>query len=362
MRIVHIVEAFGGGVFDFLRILTSNIDAEHIIVHSLRKETPKNYKKFFEKNIKFFYWKSANREINLSKDFRALLDLIFILRSLSQNKKIDVIHLHSSKAGFLGRLAAKTLGLSDKVIYTTHGISFLRKDISLTKKKILISLEKLAYKLGGKVIACSRSEAEFIKKYGIEASYIFNGLKCPKLGNKKFKANKFIETEKIKIATVGRITFPKNPFLFREIAKAFLSVKNVEFIWIGDGELKNVIDLPNIKITGWLSQEEVFEVLKQADIYLSTSLWEGLPLAVLQAMCTELPLVLHHCVGNIDLVEEEYNGFLFRNKVEAVEKLKLLINFIEKRISMGKASLKLVQTKFSLEKMIAEYRNLYESI
>jgi len=353
MEIIHVVEAFGGGILDFLKILVSNIEANHIIIHALRKDTPKDYKDFFEKDVKLIHWKYASREINPINDFKAFLELTNILKRLSKRKKIEVLHLHSSKAGFLGRLSAKLLRLNSKVIYTTHGISFLRKDVSLIEKEIFIFLEKLAYKFGGKVIACSRSEAEFIRNYGINANYIYNGIKCPNF-NKKIQ-----KKEKIKIITVGRIAYPKNPYLFQEIAKEFLPYENIEFIWVGDGELRSTINLPNVKITGWLPQKEVFNILSQADIYLSTSLWEGLPLAVLQAMCAKLPLVLHNCIGNVDLVEEDYNGFLFRNKVEAVKKLRTLISFKRKRISMGEASLRLVKTKFSLEEMLKKYRNLY---
>ncbi len=356
MKIIHIVESFGGGVFEFLRILTSEIEGEHFIIHAIRKDTPTNYKSLFNKNVKFILWKSAAREINPIKDLKALVELIKILKSL--NSAIDVLHLHSSKAGFFGRLSAKFLGLSNKVIYTTHGISFLRKDISSIKKELFIFLEKLAFKFGGKVIACSKSEAEFIRKYGISSDYIYNGIKCPPyLEEDNLKPN-----QKIKIITVGRISYQKNPWLFQKIAQYFLPSKDLEFIWVGDGELRNILNLPNIKITGWVSQEEVFKFLMQADIYLSTSLWEGLPLAVLQAMCVGLPLVLNNCVGNVDLVKENYNGFVFKNYDEAIEKLNILIRSTKKRLSMGKASIDLVRKNFTLDKMINRYKQLYKQV
>ena len=72
------------------------------------------------------------REISIFKDFLALKELIDILKNITEK---NVIHLHSSKAGFLGRIAAKIIGFNGNLIYTPHGISFLRKDISNNKKR-----------------------------------------------------------------------------------------------------------------------------------------------------------------------------------------------------------------------------------
>jgi glycosyltransferase involved in cell wall biosynthesis len=355
MHILHIVESFGGGVLDFIKILSTNIEGSHTIVYSIREETPENFKELFPPGVKFIHWKSASREIHFIRDVKGLIELIKILKNLE--KSIDVIHLHSSKAGFIGRLAARILGLNRKVIYTTHGISFLRQDVSYLKKNVFILLEKLAYRFGGIVVACSKSEAEFIQLHGIPAIYIYNGIKCSRINHRQVKKD-----NKIRIVTVGRITYQKNPYLFRKIASKFLEERNIEFIWIGDGELKSILNLPNISITGWISQKEVLNILLNADIYLSTSLWEGLPLSVLQAMCAKLPLILHRSVGNIDLVEDNYNGYSFKKVEEAVDKIKELIKNPKQRKIWGANSYRLVINKFNLKNMIEEYRKLYTHI
>ncbi|RMA93303.1 glycosyltransferase [Hydrogenothermus marinus] len=355
MKIVHIIESFAGGSFSFLVKLTNKMsNNEHIIIHGIREDTPKNFQKYFPEKTKFYKWNSAVREINPKKDFLALIELVRILKSIND---IDVIHLHSSKAGFLGRLSAKILGYESRVIYTSHGVSFLREDISKFKKKIFISLEKLAYLLGGQVIACSKSESEIFNKYGIQAKYINNGIDCNSniLRNKK-KLNEIL------IGTVGRITYAKNPQLFNQIAKKFLYRKDVKFLWIGDGELRKELNSPNIKITGWVDLEKVKNYLIDLDIYISTSLWEGLPLSVLEAMCFSKPLILSNCVGNKDLVISGYNGFLFNNFKEAIEKLNNLIENKSKLEILGLNSKKLVKEKFTIDKMVKEYENLYKTI
>lgn len=348
MRVLHIVECFGGGVYDFIKNLTDDMDEYEVtILYGDRGELRENFKDDFKKNIKFIKWKNAQREISLSKDIKALFEVIKVLKK----EKYDVIHLHSSKAGFLGRVAAKLVGQSKKVIYTTHGISFLRQDISNSKLKLFILLEKIGEICGGQTIACSKSEAEFIKFKGIKCEYINNGIKIDENFIKQPKKD-----DVIRIINVGRITEQKNPKLFNEIAKEFINNPKIKFIWVGEGEDRKLLSSENIEITGWLSQEQVKKRLKEADIYLSTSKWEGLSLAVLQAMNYELPLILSNCVGNVDLVEEAVNGSIYQEINKAVENLRKI------EIEQGRESLKILKEQFNIKDMVKNYKKYYERI
>lgn len=355
MKILHIIESFGGGVYDFIKDFTGiTLEYQHTIIYGKREGLKDNFKNDFKENIDFILWKNAKREISLKNDLLALKELLNLLKK----EKFDAIHLHSSKAGFLGRVVARVCNHQNKVIYTTHGISFLRKDISNRKLQLYIFLEKIGSLCGGKTIACSKSEAEFIQSKRIKCSYINNGIKLEKQKIKVLKK----ENKKLKIATVGRITIQKNPELFNKIAENFVENKNIEFIWIGDGELKEQLDSKNIKITGWLDQKKVHQQLIEADVYLSTASWEGLSLAVLQAMENNLPLLLSNCVGNIDLVEEDYNGFLFKTKEEAIEKIKFLIKDKEKIKELGENSYLLLKREFDIQGMIKKYKTLYKQL
>ena len=355
LEILHIVESFGGGVYDFIKDFTEvTPEYQHTILYGKRENLKNNFKDEFRENIDFILWKNAKREISIKNDFLALRELLNLLKK----EKFDIIHLHSSKAGFLGRIATRICHQQNRVIYTTHGVSFLRKDISNRKLQLYIFLEKIGNLCDGRTIACSKSEAEFIQSKEIKCSYVNNGIK---LKNEEIKTKKK-EGKELKIVTVGRITIQKNPKLFNEIAENFIENKNIRFIWIGDGELREQLSSENIEITGWLSQEEVRQQLKEADIYLSTSSWEGLPLAVLQGMENSLPLVLSNCIGNIDLVKEDYNGFLFENKGEVIEKINFLIKNKEKIKELGENSYLFLKKEFDIRNMIRKYKTLYKQL
>lgn len=353
MKIVHVVECFAGGVFSFLSNLTNELDKEeYIVIYGINRDnTPSDFREKFPPNTKFIPWKNASRSLNPLKDIKALWELYIILKRIDG---IDIIHLHSSKAGFLGRIVSFLLGKSKKTIYTPHAISFLRLDVSPKKRKIFIAMEKFASFFGGKIVACSQSEKEAIEEQGIKnVTFINNGIK-PLQIEKKVNTS-----DKITIISVGRLSIQKNPKLFNDIALEFIDNLNIQFIWCGDGELKSELTSPNIKCTGWIERKELENYLASADIYLSTSLWEGLPLSVLEAMSIGLPVVLSDCVGNKDLVED--NGFLYSKKNEACNILKDLIKNNKKIIFYSDKSKKIFLRKFELKLMQKQYYFLYKN-
>lgn len=354
MKIVHVVECFAGGVFSFLSNLTNELDKEeYIVIYGTNRDNiPQNFKERFPLKTQFIPWKNAGRSLNPVKDIKALWELYNILKKIDE---IDVIHLHSSKAGFLGRIVSFLLGKSKKTIYTPHAISFLCLDVSPKKRKIFIWMERFASFFGGKIVACSQSEKEAIEEQGIKnVTFINNGIK-------KLQIEKKVNTsDKTTIISVGRLSIQKNPKLFNDIALEFIDNPNIQFIWCGDGELKSELTSPNIKCTGWIERKELENYLVNADIYLSTSLWEGLPLSVLEAMSIGLPVVLSDCVGNRDLVED--NGVLYNNKIEAI---KIINDFRENNkwfIFKGKKSKELFFKEFDLKNMSKKYYSLYRKI
>ncbi len=347
------MECFAGGAFEFLSELTNQFqEHEHVIVYGNRRNQPQNFREKFPRNTQFIEWKNAQRNIDLQKDIKAFFELCSILKKI---QKIDVLHLHSSKAGFLGRAAAFRLGIKNKVFYTAHGAAFLRMDISQKKRYLYAFLEKIADWFAGQIIACSPSEKNAFLAYGIKnVQVIENGISCEKRKEEKKKHNS------ICIISTGRLSYQKNPKLFNEIAEQLLDESKVQFIWCGEGESRKELKAPNIQTTGWLDKTEVLKKVAEADIYLSTSLWEGLPISVLEALSLGKPVILSDCVGNRDLVRG--NGYLFEKAEEAVSEIRILLTDREKRIAMGKKSRQIFKEKYTVEKMAQQYLAIYRKI
>lgn len=359
--IIHVAEAFGGGIIEFiLQIVKNQPGYRHIIIYGKRGVDIDAVRKQFPENAGFVEWPFAQREVHPIMDWKAFRSLRRIVKKIQREHSVQAIHLHSSKAGFLGRFALRGVVPGQRLIYTPHGLAFARQDVSKTMRLFYVLLEWVAAAYAGRVIACGASEAALMKKAGIRATYINNGTAfCPeeypvtrKLKNKP--------EEKV-VLTVGRVSIQKNPVMFNQIAQRFEQEPHLRFIWVGEGELSHELTASNIELTGWLSKAEVIALLKQADVYLSTALWEGLPFAVLEAMMCEKPLLLHRCVGNEDLVIENQNGFLFDKVDEAVAALHDLLKAPEEKIAhMGKESRRLCEQHFNARQMAELYRKAYE--
>ena len=358
MKIVHVTECLAGGVLTFLVNLTAQLDQEkHIIIYGKRDNTPKNVERLFGDNVSLIYWKSAQREIRPKQDFAALRELLHDLKHIPD---IDILQLHSSKAGVLGRVASRLLGLQKRTFYLPHGVSFARQDVSPKKRQFYILIEKIANAFAGTVIACSSSERDLLTANGIKNVVVINnGIAVPD------KEPMYKQPGKpIVFGTVGRITFQKNPQLFNQIAQHFQSDDRVKFLWIGDGELRHEIqESDQVQVTGWVTPDEVQNYLKQVDVYLSTSLWEGLPLSVLEAMALGKPLLLSDCVGNVDTVEQGVNGFLYHDATECIDSIQQLLKASpDILLQMGKSSYGRVAREFALNQLKKKYQTLYSSI
>ncbi|TDO83869.1 hypothetical protein EV143_101311 [Flavobacterium chryseum] len=357
MKVVHVVEALEGGVYTYFRDLSTFFGHEEInrtfettIIYSANRNgvSSKKVNSEFSDGVNLI---SINmvREISPFQDLKSIFKLIKELRKINP----DIIHLHSSKAGVLGRIACFFLFRKKKIFYMPHGYAFLRTDISKTSRKLYSAIEKSFQRLfGGTTIACGDSEFEIAKKIG-PSKLIRNGVDIPEI-RQRFSPH---QNAKLTIGIVGRITAARNPELFNEIALRF---SDFDFLWIGDGELNSLITAPNIKITGWiLDKNTVFKALNSIDIYLQTSLWEGLPIAVLEAMVLEKPVIATNIIGNKDVVLQNQTGFLFNN-IEELDSYFEILKDPKTRSLFGKNALKRCQDLFDKNQNFKQLLHLYK--
>jgi glycosyltransferase involved in cell wall biosynthesis len=357
MTIVHVVEPFASGIAVFIKYLTETMpDDLHIIIHGERKQvTPADdvKKTFSSANVRFIKWRSAQRSINPLKDFLAVAELRRILKRLKAENLVDGVHLHSSKSGFLGRIVCRLLGIKN-VFYTPNGAPFLSGK-TLLSKYFYRRMEKFADKLGGRVICCSRSELNAYRGLGINATHISNGITVDEQTDVVPGSAK----NKFRVITTGRIAEQKNPVLFNSIAHYFSEFEQFEFIWAGDGDDKKLLTEKNIIVTGWLNHNQIKRLVCEADLYVSTALYEGLSFGVLEALTLHKPVLLSHCVGNMDVVKNGINGDLFRTVSEAIVKILQYYNNRDMLGVMGEFSKSICETEFNVKKNFSSYRELY---
>ena len=166
-----------------------------------------------------------------------------------------------------------------------------------------------------------------------------------------------IDYNNVKICTVGRIGFQKNPRMFNEIAEKF---PNLQFTWIGDGELRKELTSSNIKITGWKNREEVLKELNKNDIFILPSLWEGLPISLLEAMYMKKICIVSNVIGNKDVIEEGENAFISKNLdnyISIIDKVKKMEN---KVIKIQEKEYQDILNVYNIEEMIKKYVEEYE--
>ncbi len=335
LKIVHLVEALGGGVYTYFvnltHVLAANPQFEVTVIYSDKREQidPSRVAEDFHPNTNLIV-QPMQREINLKEDFQGFK----AIRNVLKNLKPDVLHVHSSKAGILGRFAYLFIKRKHtQLYYTPHGFSFLRKDVSKLKRFAFYAIEFVSQKIcGGTIIACGDTELEYSKKIG-PAVLIRNGINHREITSPSISKNAEIK----KIGILGRTTSQRDPKLFNQLA---LKNPEIEFIWIGDGELRHLLTATNITITGWFKENQKgIAWLETLDVYLQTSLWEGLPIAVLEASSREIPVIATNIIGNKDIIRSGQTGYLFENTEEFQECLQALKS-VEERKQIGLAAAK----------------------
>lgn len=316
-KVLFFVEAMGGGVFTYITNLANGLSKEFeiYVAYATRPQTPKDYKKYFNKDVHLIKVKNFDRKISF-KDINAF----FEMKKICQVVKPDIIHLHSSKAGILGRWAFN--GKKIPLFYTPHGYSFLMTDISKQKEKFYRILEKLSASRNCTTISCSYGENQETKEFTMKACYVDNGINIEKI-NKVIAHTKKKKNKKPVVFTIGRISIQKNPVLFNKIAEHF---KDLKFVWIGDGNLRNKLTSPNIEIIGWKNEDEVLRLANSYDIFLLTSKWEGLPMSLLEAMYLKKICIASNVIGNNNVITNNFNGFLCDNLSDYIDVIYKLMN------------------------------------
>lgn len=316
------------------------------------------------------------RALNPVKDLKAVVQAVKIIRK----EKPDLVHCHSAKGGVIGRFAAFLTGT--KAAYTAHAFSFLSAE-SAKKKKIFLLLEKIA-KLNSCLLACSGSERELGVKvvgYKEKKAYTWNNAvpdSLPLVANTLQTTTTELPVPKEGeryVTSIGRPSYQKNPLFMVEVAHGIHQAHpEIKFYLLGVGfyspmldDMKALIHRYELDDTfyllPWLSREETLRYVSGSMLYFMTSLYEGLPISVIEAMSLGKAVVASDVLGNKDCVKDGYNGYLLPLERKVfVERMNELIEDDEKRKRMGKNSRAYFESDFMINNRIKDLERIYTEI
>ncbi|MCI8948723.1 MAG: glycosyltransferase family 4 protein [Lachnospiraceae bacterium] len=307
-KILMVCEAFGGGVFTYVSQLCNDmIDTFDIyLAYSVRPQTPQNYKDFLDPRIHLVEVKHFGKKslTNIYNDFKIIKELREIKRTVNP----DIIHLHSSIAGGIGRLAFS--GKRNTIIYTPHGYAHILMGGG-KKSSLYKIMEKVLGKKKAITLTCCESENDVAKTMCKTTAYIETGVNLYELSN-SLKGITTIKNEKFTVFTLGRICLQKQPSLFNKIAEL---VPEANFIWIGNGELECELTAPNIKITGWKPRNEALAIAKGADAFILCSFGEAIAMSLIENMYMKKLVLVSNTMGNKSVIHNGINGYVC-NKAE----------------------------------------------
>jgi len=327
-----------------------------------------------DKNIRIFAMPSLVRDIHPLKDIKALIKLAIFLKK----EKFDIVHCHTSKGGFIGRLAAKLAG-AKIIIYSPHGDIFEGYFCKLATD-FFILLEKFAARFTDKIINLTKIEIERFLEHGIgtrhQLKQIYNGINIKyyeraMTSNLKKRDEFGLGKDDFVCATVGRLVPVKgHTYLIKAIQKVVKVIPEAKFLFVGDGELKSKLseeiksyDLQrNIFLLG--ARNDIATILSCINVFLLPSLNEGFGMALIEAMAARKPVIATNVGGVPEVIINGTTGILVPSKdPEAFSSAIIkLYNNPEMSLEMGLAGYSRARNLFDIKTTVREFEDLYSKL
>lgn len=295
------------------------------------------------------------------------------VKLLIKEEKIDIVHAHGTRANSNVFSSARKLKIP--LIYTVHGWSFHPDQNFIVNALRVLSERYLVNRSSLTLCVSDNNLKDAQKKFDLKRS------KVVKLGvnTDKFNPDQLypdlrsalgIEPAVILVGYIVRMTKQKDPFTLIRAIEILPSNCNLKFIFVGDGDLKEKIINFSKKIGVFNRiifldfREDVPNVLNAIDIYCLPSLWEGLPLGMLEAMAMKKVIIATAIDGTKEVIVDKSNGLLIPIKSPEIlaETLLLAANNIELRKSMGENALLTIKNDFNIDKMVANIQNEYKQL
>ena len=304
------------------------------------------------------------------------LKAVWKIRRILRRERPQIVHTHTPKAGIVGRWAARLAGVP-RIIHTFHGFGFNTLQSSW-RTRIYVAIERFTALITTHFVAVSHQNLLKGESYRIfpqeRCSLIRSGIDFSKFQNAKpDKAQKKMElglspSDSI-VGIVAAFTTHKALNYFVDVAaRLHPQFPQVKFVMVGDGELRPQIEhqiaklqLQSIvRLLGWRS--DIPEVLSTFDVFLLTSLWEGLPRALVESVLAGIPVVASDVDGVCEVIHDGENGFLVpagdtQAMARGVGRL-LQDDFLRRRMGAWRPGV----GEFSVQKMLKDHSHLYKNI
>jgi glycosyltransferase involved in cell wall biosynthesis len=373
IRVAQILEATTGGTRRHLVDLVVGLDKTRFDVRVICSNRRSPY---FSADVERM--RRAGAEVVMLPMMRRIApahDLIALMRIVRHLRRhpCDLVHCHSAKAGFLGRLAARLVGVP--AVYTPHCFPFLMEAHPF-KRFLYLALEQFAAGLTDHFIAVSASERDAAWQARLcaaeQVTVIHNGIEmsndqCLMQQDRSLVAGHW----SLIIGTVGRLTKQKGQTdLLRAARWVVEEFPQAKFVLVGSGEdeeklrrLAAELGLESrVEFAG--EREDARSFYAQCDVYALPSLWEAFPYTPLEAMAASKPVVATDVGGVREIVVDGETGYLVppHQPMMLAEKICVLLRQPSLRQAMGERGRQRVEREFTLERMVQETERIYEMV
>jgi len=346
----------------------NSIEFDHLLYTGYCAVDEADYLETVANDVKATRIKDFGRRVSLGGDVKAFVALVKAIRAF----KPHVIHTHTAKAGFLGRIASIISLQPSTRVHTYHG-HLLHGYFGPFKRSLVVIAEKVLALFTHELLAVGAKVRQDLLDAGIGKPEKFGvmppGLTIGQLPPKKQSQESFgLSSSQLQCAYIGRVTQIKRPDRFLDVVGE-IKKRGVEigFFIAGDGELLDECrervrgeDLP-LKILGW--QSDIEKVLSAADIVILTSDNEGTPLSLIQAGMAGLPVVTTNVGSVSEIVLSGKTGIITSLGVhEIANALEQLINNSELRATMGAAAREFTTTNFGGDRLVRDHEGLYKKL
>lgn len=288
--------------------------------------------------------------------------------------RYDLVHVHSSRAGLLGRVAAAVTGARSRTVYSPHCFAFDRTDGSAASLAVFRRLEQVGALLGPRLVLCSESEERLARRTlpGVRTAVLANSVDTAALADladaARARRTAQADPRPLRIVHVGRIADQKRPAELGRIAQAWThrraadpaSLPEASFRWLGEGD-RSLLP-PEVEISGWLTPDALHAELAEADLMLFTSAGEGMPIAVIEAQAMGVPVVGHAVTGVTDVVVDGTTGILAGSTDELAAALERLARDGGERSRLSAAAAAHARTSFDISDLAARSFAAYRTI